>query len=716
MGSSRTEGRKRLPLAFAVGLASSLAVAQRLGVPDWRYAVPLVVLVLSTAALSAFWWASLIDWIRVSWHAAPRRRARLTLLACAGAALLASVAAPFEAAPAQPVEFSVEPTGDAAPGAVSSEVWVSLLIDGQAVPMSSFSGTDGWVTREAFWVWGPPSPRTVLRWSGTAASTAELVFVRHDWSGSARLTTPEGQQVVPLYSEAPGELRVSLLQKQSLTFLPAFVRPVRVFVFDLITSGVLALLLFALVARLTFPSVSSHREPAQSLAFETWSYAVPMLWVGAWLLGVFSPGVMTVDSVGQWAQALTMNVNDAHPVAHTLLMAGLMRVWNSPAAVAIPQLLGLALANGALIAVLRRAVSAPVWAARLAACALHPMVAVTSVTLWKDVPYTVALVALAAWVCARVLLSPTERPSTASAVGVGVIAFFAMMLRHNGPPAVVVALVVVAVLVPASRKAVVISSATALSLMLLLKGPVSWGMKLQSARIAHFFFVHRIAAHLAAGQSPEAAADRALLSEIEPDPGWHYGCSLINGTVFAPSFKLNLSADHTSDLARIWRELALAHPRVELNHAACVSSIVWRVDPRDAPAVYLYTVGIEVLGGDVVRWIEPGVSELQQSSLFPVATQRVGRTLKDSSAWWFWRPATWLYLLTFAAVIAALRARDPRPLVVLLIPWAHSLVLGAINVAQDARYQLPVYVMGVALAPLLLTTRRAPAESPSSPS
>jgi hypothetical protein len=77
-------------------------------------------------------------------------------------------------------------------------------------------------------------------------------------------------------------------------------------------------------------------------------YALPMIAVWSIYFLTFFPGIMTPDSIRQWGQVISGQFNDALPVTHTLLVILLTRLWFSPAAVIVFQIvtLGIAVAWG----------------------------------------------------------------------------------------------------------------------------------------------------------------------------------------------------------------------------------------------------------------------------------------------------------------------------------------------------------------------------------
>ena len=105
--------------------------------------------------------------------------------------------------------------------------------------------------------------------------------------------------------------------------------------------------------------------------------------------------MMSPDSQDQWNQILNHKFTNAHPVFHTLSNWLLTRLWLSPACVAAAQIAALSSLVGCGISHLRR-VGMPRRLAVVTAMvfAVLPANATMVVTLWKDVPYSIALLLL----------------------------------------------------------------------------------------------------------------------------------------------------------------------------------------------------------------------------------------------------------------------------------------------------------------------------------
>jgi hypothetical protein len=105
----------------------------------------------------------------------------------------------------------------------------------------------------------------------------------------------------------------------------------------------LMLAVYLLIVLLSLPSVYSIGSKGAAFGRKNYWYGLPLLFSCVFTLLVFWPGMMSNDSLGQWGQAVNMDITDWHPIFHTYLISLLIKLWYSPALIAILQLLALCL-------------------------------------------------------------------------------------------------------------------------------------------------------------------------------------------------------------------------------------------------------------------------------------------------------------------------------------------------------------------------------------
>lgn len=647
-----------------------------------------------------------------------RRSICLSLLAALITGWLATYAIPVRIAPSgTPASITITATGQHDPRARGAEVWVRLIADGSPVPSSSLHTDGSWHDRDGWLVSINDSPAHV-RWSGKVNASLVALFVSHPWSGRAIVDFNGTSQAFDLYADAPSPPRaVQLIPSSGSRFLAfpprtGLQRWVQACDAVLIGVGLFTLLLW-LTGADAYESLNLRKggRPHDILRFAT-----PSLVCSVVLLTVFYPGLMTSDSTDQWNQASTGVYNDWHPFYHSLMIAGLRHLWNSPAVVACFQASLIAFSTGWLIAATLRATDAPRLLGHLAAwlCALCPIIAIYSVTLWKDIPYSASVVAITAG-CVSVVNRQgldLRRPWTFLLSAVVLVS--CMLLRHNGPPVAFAALTMGWLMVRALRKTIIALAITVVASFLILSGPVPDLLHVKRTHVVFTVALHHIAAHLAAGDSLDHPKDLALLHEIRPEGPLQYSCATVDRTIFDPKINNAVAAANVGALLSMEARLAERYPMTEVRHLLCVSGLVWRVTTDFGQPLYLSTFSLYTENGHV-RWMANNSQGLRENSLLPLVANALGKFVLSIKSELILRPASYMYLFVFALAVAWRRMEGWRTVVAVgTAPLVHCAVLLGANVAQDARYQLPIYIVALAASPLLLAAQRLRADLASS--
>lgn len=592
----------------------------------------------------------------------------------------------------QYVELTVTPLDESNHLAEGAEVWLHELRNGSAlVGFAAIEGADEGLVREGMLL-APSGGGASLSWAGWSSGEITLSLLTHPWSGKARVTLNGESQEVDLYSDAWGT--------RALVFTPQ-APPAAAWLSLSLLSPAYLLTFGSLLAGATLLAATWRPRTHEPRPLSWYSYALPCVLV--WFVGLLAywPGIMTNDSIAQWDQMLIGAYSNHHPAIHTLTNWLFTRLWLSPAAVATAQILALAAVFGLTMHELAR-LGLP-RAAQLALTALFAcsLVNVTMViTLWKDIPFSIAILALfgaslrtfrtrGAWLT-------TAGGMAAMALALAVIALY----RHNGWPLVVVVLPSLLALGPAVRwHHVARVAAGVLALFLLVNAGLYRlvGVAPADSLTKQVFQLYQIGAVLDAGVEL-SAQDAALLSEVLPVDEWRdkYSCYSIYSVLYDENFDLQALDRRAAEVDALWLRLVVENPEPVIENAICRSAVVWRVSqPVDG---HLNTVG---LGQTIV----PNTLGLVTAPVLPDLFQllrRVGRQATTPDwIWLVWRPATYLYLSIFAVVVYSVRLRSPRPLALLVPAVAQSLMLLLLSINQDFRYQYGVYMIGL-LAPALL--------------
>ncbi len=160
-----------------------------------------------------------------------------------------------------------------------------------------------------------------------------------------------------------------------------------------------------------------------------------LFWVGIsipyllWFL-VFYPAFMSADSLYQWEQAKTLMMTNDHPYISILYLVPFERLTHSPGIVSLFQLLTTSalFAAGFALAWKKRVQK---WIIILFAilAGLCIPIGVYNLTIWKDIPFSIALVALAFFIAKKSLDSDWSKFDIVFLI---VLSIGSIFLRHNG--------------------------------------------------------------------------------------------------------------------------------------------------------------------------------------------------------------------------------------------------------------------------------------------
>ncbi len=430
-----------------------------------------------------------------------------------------------------------------------------------------------------------------------------------------------------------------------------------------------------------------------------------------WWLGWF-PGLLSSDSVDQFGQARSFDINNTHPAIHTLAMWLITRVWDNPGAISLVQVLALA---GVLALAARRLTALGVpWqlaAGSAIAISLLPAVGATTIALWKDVPFTLALV----WAFLEVLALARDRrafwKSPWPLLRLGVALGLVWLFRHNGFLTVVPFLAVLAVWGRAAWRRVAITVATVAVVVVgtnYLLYPLA-GVERRAIEPAAVF-ISDVAASLVHEPHNFSEEELSYLSTIAPLSAWRgsYNCRDSTPLAFGPQFDAGVI---TSDPGRFQSLIVRTYLRdldTVLGHRWCAADyLTW---PPQSSSAFFHRPPFVMEPNPFGFEFDP-ISERAQD----VTKAVLDWSNEDGRLWLTWRPAlvVWLAAATYAAIAWRRRLR------VLLLGGA-LIACQIANVAlttpaQEFRFAFGIYLMGLLSLPLLWLVARPHDASVSDP-
>ena len=401
---------------------------------------------------------------------------------------------------------------------------------------------------------------------------------------------------------------------------------------------------------------------------------------------------MTLDSIHQWTQVVSMQFNDAHPVFHTLFLWLISRVWNTPAAVVIVQISILSLTGAWGISLLDNE-GLPRWAAwgLVITFAFSPVNGNLVIAIWKDIPYSVCLFLLSLLMLKIAITNGKWLDTRLAWVWLGLVSLCVGIIRHNGFPVPIVTLLILVLVYRRWWKQLLGALALFLGLWILIRGPLYDMLKVdRTFGSVQQILVHHIAAHVVTG-GPLTIREETLASQIIPMDQWRYNCCSNVATMRAKDYSNYKNFQLSEQFNQLFLSLALKEPGVELRHQVCISSQVWELPSR---CKYDF-----VIAPDSKIWVAGNNLGIKQDSKIPALVPVIRGMLYTISVppfdIPFFTPAFFLYLGIYCTFFLAFRRRQIQIGLYLLPSGVQSLILLAVSLSTDFRYQYGVYLAGL---------------------
>jgi hypothetical protein len=448
----------------------------------------------------------------------------------------------------------------------------------------------------------------------------------------------------------------------------------------------------------------TNDSPKYSFVLKLLFYLIPMaLGLIYWL--AFFPGVMTYDSVSQWAQLSTFKFTNWHPAFHTILMWILTRIWYSPAIISLFQVVIASLVIGYGLNSIRKVIQLPgyIFIALGFLISANPLVGIIDVTLWKDVLYGFFVLLLSISIF-NVVSSDGEwivKPKHFILFGSALA--FIWLFRPNGFPIVVASLIAIVIIYKKHFKQFIFSSLITISIILFVIGPVyTWFKVDRETKQSYGYgvvFIHPVVAYVNSNSDLGYLSDneKQYLNKIYPlNETWSYSC--YDATVF---FYKNTFLDPVIRdplmMVKIFARLAIKDPKIMINHYLCLSSFVW--SPFQPRNVYLETILFDNYNLNQTPSWKIYADEVNQHSILPQVRGFIRHIVE---AEWnrdiyriLWRPAIYMYLFLASLAFFVYRTSNKKWLLLSVPLITQSVVIMFTAQLEALRYQFPVYLISM---------------------
>jgi hypothetical protein len=435
---------------------------------------------------------------------------------------------------------------------------------------------------------------------------------------------------------------------------------------------------------------SSPRNKATALGSLT---VLPMLtWWAGWY-----PAVMSSDSVDQWGQVLSFEFFNSHPITHTAYLWLISLAWQTPAAVALVQVMLFAIV---LAVIARRLVQIGVrtWMAVASVwiLALMPMTAVAAIAIWKDVPFTLAM----GWVFTELILLATNRKRYWATwhgpvrLGIGLGLMWA--LRANGKLTVLVFFVALAIGFHTQWRrllglgAAMVGVGFILPILLMAALPVTTH-RFEPAQV----FMQDVGAVVVHNRDALSSDDIALVTAVAPLGIWEsqYRCGNSAPLVFHPVFNNSVIQDAPSDYRALIFHAVVADPATVAGHRWCAGEYL--LSPYNRTGTFVHRPPFDIWTNDL------GLERSALSDRAYEATLWAYQVVEHPKVEWItWRPAVYvlLGLVTYATVWLRRRLWPLEWIGLFFI--IHLGNVWATSPSHEFRYAFGLYLISLASVPL----------------
>lgn len=530
-------------------------------------------------------------------------------------------------------------------------------------------------------------PGESLSWSGRPGAFAKLTFATSPQAGKVQISSAQTSNVLDLYAPAAGETSWQI----------PFTIPLTAYLPPLLAIWLLSFCIFLFLSVLVLPfSVPAKQYPRYSWLL----FTLPMLAVWSFYLLTFWPGEMSTDSINQWGQMLSGAYTDAHPALYAFVLLGITRVWFSPAAVALVQIVCLALAaSWGLKVLLQNGLNlASAWLIAIL-FALSPLNSTMVITLWKDIPYSICLLIFSIQFLQIIFTDGKWLLKWLNALALALSGLGMMLFRQNGLPVPAISLLIAILFFRHFWRRIGLIILATLVSWAIIHGPIyGWIGVEKNTGFENAVFIHHIAAHVVTGGNltPE---ERSVVNLLLPEEDWQYDCCNMLPTYNAPGFDETRTIQYSSEIQKLFLDLAIKEPQIELHHDVCMSDMLWNFNTTCGARVSL------IISQE--SQIAPNGLGIRADSKLP----EVNLALKQffATLWMnerlrvYWFPVVYLILILAASVMAFFWLPSRKALFFAVPSLAQTAILFLVNVSGNSyRYQYGICLVGTLSIGLIL--------------
>lgn len=419
------------------------------------------------------------------------------------------------------------------------------------------------------------------------------------------------------------------------------------------------------------------------------------------LLG-FYPGLVPYDGDNQWQQVQSGIIINNHPFFSTFFMLILSKLWNSVTIIILYQILLFAISWGYFCKVLKlkNKIQYKIMYIVTICIVLYPLTCLYSITLWKDILYTIYL-----FLCAVMLYdwqSSSYNFSKYKYVILGVIISMIFSYRHNGVIVAILLLIIFYIICIKKyrtkiiekhilkKNAIVLITFIIMIITIFIPKKIILNrsekkLKSQENYVESFstldgYMLWIMGAHIK-NNNIKNEKDKIFLNQIIPLNEWKelYNPYLINSTHNAQNLNRNYLIKNNKKFEKLFIKYSLDNPDTILRHYLKSDSLL--LNPVSSLDGYVYVYCFPEMG------FLPKYTEIKPILPF---IKDIYKKISDLSFYKpfiiFYEPAFVLYVSIIIAFILSKKNYGKKIWIFILPMILNTISLLPINLAQDLRY------------------------------
>ncbi|MYL51841.1 hypothetical protein GLW08_00665 [Pontibacillus yanchengensis] len=461
----------------------------------------------------------------------------------------------------------------------------------------------------------------------------------------------------------------------------------------LVTYLVYVCLLFIGIAQLIQLDISGSSSKFSFLVY----FVIPFL---AWLVYfiAFFPATMTPDSLSQWGQAHSYDWSNWHPLVHTWLLTVLVQIWDSPGVLALFQVFMMALVWAYGMKSIEKQGVSFVWLSLFTVLvAAWPVLGIYSVSLWKDVLYSIVLFLFCVLTFNIVFSRGTWLTQKSNLLLLFITSLGVAFFRHNGFPVFLVMGILLLIVFRKHWKPLCANFIAVLAIYIVVTGPIFSALDVRptEAKEALGIPTQQMANIVINGDLTED--QEAYVSNVMPLPMWEkfYHPYKVDPIKFSGEYDDTFIANDLGAFLKVWSGMVIQNPGLAMEAFLKETSIVWQMHEPKKPG---YTSNFLTY---IYKDNEYG---LENKIFFPSITSNVKEYLEDSEKNFLttiWRPASYLFAIVFLTFTAWMKFYKRASMWLISLPVLLNIgSVAATLPAQDFRYlfsNVPVALFLIAM-------------------